>query len=289
MGSSARAKRDDVPMAPRPYTNQHLYTALRLTVETYDKATGAAGPRGHATGFVITGLNSPGYLVTNRHVLDPLFRGPRFLRYGLGSVRIESYSARSPDAPPRTIDLSEVDPIYLDNNADIDLAIIDLRTLPREASLPSVFRVIDLVPTVDIRRDVVGAGSEVVIAGYPEVGGEVGARPVLVAGRISSDLRVPATFGSQTFTAHEGLCHAFSRGGMSGAPVLTAVDEGSGPVGTPEGTRVRVVGVNAGHIQLDAGGDSASAISRFVTVPVLLRLFEQVDFDLASVWAMDYD
>ena len=102
-------------MAAREYTNQHLYRALRLTVETYAKFNGGTR-QGNATGFVLKPWNAsePGYLVTNRHVLDPPFRSSDYLDQVLGTVTVETYSPNNPKADPTTITLSDVRPVFLD-------------------------------------------------------------------------------------------------------------------------------------------------------------------------------
>ena len=81
-------------------------------------------------------------------------------------------------------------------------------------------------------------GEDVFIAGYPGLGKLGFERPLLVSGIVSSDPRYPATFVDETLPSSV-LCHSFSWGGMSGAPVVGI----SSAIGES-----KLFGVNAGHI-----------------------------------------
>ena len=62
--------------APSVSGSVNIYGAIQQSVAQYSRASGVPVPGGSATGFVL--FNSAlqrNYLVTNRHVIDPAFRG----------------------------------------------------------------------------------------------------------------------------------------------------------------------------------------------------------------------
>jgi hypothetical protein len=104
---------------------------------------------------------------------------------------------------------------------------------------------------VESEIDLLTPGEQVLIVGYPGIRG-VPERPVLFNGIISSDPRYPAMFGETTFE-NSVLCHSFSWGGMSGAPVL-GFSEAIG--------QTKIIGINAGHIEGTGNfGEGSSPIS----------------------------
>ncbi|MET7636438.1 MULTISPECIES: S1 family peptidase [unclassified Streptomyces] len=261
-----------------------LYGALRLDVERYDKGSGKT-LLGHGTGFIVTVRDCGGYglfaefLVTNRHVVDPAFGPQGSVTTALAALTISGHhqprGRRLSPKPVKAI-LRNPAPIYPDD-PDIDLAVIrfdrqDREVLEGDGWFTSFTEQQIASPWVYEEADVY-AGTQVLAAGYPSLGGQTNAtRPILVGGEVPSDPRFPSEFEGTTYP-DSALCHAFSRAGMSGAPVFAPIpknrrhDEEEEPVVAFE---LGIIGVNAGHLR--TAGTSDGVISHFVKSTALLRM-----------------
>lgn len=246
----------------RFYTRWHLYSALRLSVTAVDKGSGRARSF-TATGFLLSQRASTKrrlWLVTNRHVLDPPF-DPKYASYMLEQVTVKGVvvSSRGSDDIPFEFSLSTpVSHFPTDTQVDVGMVALDNEALPASAA-QMAFATTDLVGRSDIHDDLVGVGSEIVLAGYPALDNGTSERPVLVPGMVSSDLQHAAEYGGHVYRGR-GMCHAFSRGGMSGAPVLTTITPEGWPEinEPPEEPVVRVLGINCGHPREKHGPEALS-------------------------------
>ena len=265
----------------RRYTRRHLYSAVHITARGYDRAN-RKDFCGTGTGFFIeagTRLESF-HLVTARHVLDPDHADP-----GAGLRHLESITVRGVRTH-RHQDDTEFEFTFTPEHVafhpddDIDLAVVHIEPDSKDAG--SVFGVAmeksDIIKPHVILADDVGVGTEIVMVGYPRLENGVGYRPLLVPGIVSSDLRYDADYGGNRYPGR-GICHSFSRGGMSGAPVLTAVmqsvtwdDDG------PREPAVRLLGINTGHPREK---DRPEALSLFVPATALAPL---IDDDLDQLY-----
>jgi Trypsin-like peptidase domain len=260
-----------------------LYRALRLDVERYDKSSGKTITSGHGTGFLIDAelgerFERARFLVTNRHVMDPGFGPEGKPTQGQGDLTVSGHMQRRHyDRLPRPksikVIITEPVPIF-PSKPNIDLAMVRFD----RASMQVVdgsgrfdrFSEEDIAsPWVYADGDV-HAGTQILMAGYPSFGGQSDAiRPILVEGIVSSDPRFPAELEGVRYP-RSALCHAFSRAGMSGAPVLAAVlKKPQGKDALPE-FQLNVIGVNAGHLR--TAGSSEGVISHFVTSIALLEM-----------------
>jgi hypothetical protein len=237
------------PQNPRIYNRRHLYSALKLTATLVDKRNGTTRPPSTATGFALHVQGDPRrtLIVTNRHVLDPAYSGrPEHASCYIERLQISgrSVSRGQNDLFEFTID----HPIpLLSKNYDHDVAAIDITDLDVPLAVHgTAFDSGDLIPEFDAITDEVGPGTPIVMAGYPRLENGVGDRPILVPGQVASDLNYAAEYGGNVYP-QRGLCHSFSRGGMSGSPVLAAVMWDKSWDGTDVERRVRLLGINVGH------------------------------------------
>jgi hypothetical protein len=244
----------------------NIYVAIRVTVEQYDRGTGQTLAGGSATGFTLFNeASATNYLVTNRHVVDPLFRGEP--SKGVGGVRLRGYYQPNDNAvDPRSFDGVVAQPQFTFHpDESIDLAVVSGDVCWAEGAssptgLGSMSRLhFSMLPNTRESR-MLSAGEAIAMIGYPQIGGETGSRPILVSGIVASDPRFGAEVGAEAL-AHSVLCHSFSWGGMSGAPVVAHLE------GVNE---TRLVGVNAGHIGMQ--GVTGGVLSHFVPVRLLLEL-----------------
>lgn len=260
----------------------HLYAGAAITAHLYDRATGKSLTPRHGTVFVMKGRFGL-YFVTNRHVLEG-GKTPT----GLDSIEISGYRQPTEDlgAPPVPWRYShKVPEVVFHPDPNTDLALIPHPTYsprfgnPAESPecwsasapwSPNSFGLEWLASEAELQ--LLQPGDQVFIAGYPGVAytGASGRsankddRPIIVSGIVASDSRYPATFGDATL--HNAvLCHSFSWGGMSGAPVIGF----SQSIGA-----TMILGVNAGHIR--GQGPAGGVISHFVRSSALIDLLAKV-------------
>lgn len=222
-----------------------------------------------ATGFVMQDDDRGLWLVTNRHVLDPAFHPVYDGTWYLERILIEGTAVRFDGDSLIQCEVRDPKPRF-HACLDVDIAVLGL---PDDSDLRDAsFRLSDLVHEHEIDDDEIGVGSEFVMPGYPTLDNGTGVRPILVPGLVSSDLRYDAEYGDNIYVG-QGLCHAFSRGGMSGAPMLTTIVRRPffGDSGDPT-REVKVLGVNCGHPTEKNG---VSALSMFVPSWRLDELFAE--------------
>lgn len=261
---------------------RHLYSALRLTAVMHNSDGSPAS--GYGTGFVIEhdlfhGGGHKGYLVTNRHVLDPNFK--RYVGRTLTEVTVKGhyqhvYHAQTRSVPSgdiRQIEFKIRNPEPIFPPEPVDLAVIDLDAAELEAgqldinSIPAY----QLAGHGTFERALVTVGSQVLMPGYPAVGQDVADRPILVSGTIASDPRYSAAIGGTHLPA-SALCHSFSWSGMSGSPVFAIASNSERSFGEDEKPELVVAGINAGHITSDG---AQGVLTHFVKAPALVQLLHE--------------
>ncbi|MGW6541734.1 S1 family peptidase [Streptomyces massasporeus] len=261
---------------------QILYSAVRVTPCFVDRHAVAREPTG--TGFFVDDTATGGrrYLVTNRHVLDPDFK--EYRGWALESVRVDGHYQSDRyggvlNATPQAVRVGTPAPVF-PQDPSIDLALLPLDEHSEITVLEGVggfnSSPSSLIATSEhFSSGRVTVGRQVLMPGYPGIGGEAAARPILVAGVVASDPRYAAAIGSRTFP-NEVLCHAFSWEGMSGSPVLCRIPKESltwEDVQNLGGQEVVLAGINAGHITTSGG--TAGVLSRIVRADALASLLEQ--------------
>jgi hypothetical protein len=258
---------------------RHLYAALRLRATVYDRYTGKSlGPR-LGTGFIV-GPENPdgtqrGYLVTNRHVLDPTFGSNPQPTAACESLEVSGYFQHVGDARAlpyaQSFTIENPRPVFASDDADLGVLDLDLNKSLSTCGPPVKSNWFDFAALAgrqafdDMSLTV---GSSIVIPGYPAPNGVAADRPILVGGVVASDPRVDAEVGAEKF-AGGVLCHAFSWGGMSGSPVLAAIQKPTWADVMGEPARLSLVGVNAGHV---ISNGTSGVMSHFVKSTVLINL-----------------
>jgi len=265
----------------RRFSRNHLYAAVHLQTRGLEKRSGT-GFSGTGTGFFLKADRTDVgyYLVTARHVLDP----GHAKEPGSGLWKPDEVRVRGTRTSQRRADREfsfalPHDRAMFHPDPDIDLAVVLLEPgeLP-DCVADVTFSMSDIIRPAAILGDEVGVGTEIAMVGYPRLETGVGYRPLLVPGIVSSDLRYDADYGGQVYPGR-GICHSFSRGGMSGAPVLTTVKEGiDWEEEGPREPAVRILGINTGH---PTEKERPEALSLFVPVTALMAL---VDDDMASLY-----
>jgi Trypsin-like peptidase domain len=256
---------------------RHLYASVCITATFYDRATGTTLKNRIGTAFLLRG-RSREYLVTSRHLVDYNYRRRRESEEVAGAI-LERVELRGEFQPE---DLAEdtkwyrveyANPVFTFAPSDVtDLAVMVAHDpsrpphLEQEIASP-VWQLnhygMSWLATTQQLNSVV-PGDDVFIAGYPGLGTLGIDRPLLVSGIVSSDPRYPATFVDETLPSSV-LCHSFSWGGMSGAPVVGI----SSAIGES-----KLFGVNAGHIA--SQGVAGGVIAHFVRSDALIELLVDI-------------
>ncbi|MEV6057920.1 serine protease [Streptomyces sp. NPDC052107] len=254
----------------------HLYASFRLTVHMYESDGSDSKTVGSGTGFVIrsrlpTG-GRKGYLVTNRHVLDPSFAKPT--GRGIDKVEVIGF-AQVGDARPIRFTIQSPQPEFADGGADV--AVIDLERATIPGGCPELTEMSNLrLANASDFQERLHVGAQVLMPGYPSIDGVAAERPILVSGTVASDPREMAEIGRERFP-NCVLCHSFSWGGMSGSPVFALLPKESLTWGDLEhgvSRELYLVGINRGHLRI--GGMAEGALTYFVKTPLLAALLRRI-------------
>ncbi|MFD9591216.1 serine protease [Kitasatospora sp. NPDC059973] len=209
---------------------RHLYTAVRLTAHTHGRDGAPSKTVVSGTGFIVrSGLftgDRKGFLVTNRHVLDPDFVKSRLRTvykvevagFVQNSGAWKGVSYLSGNAKPVRFTIESPEPMFADG--DHDIALIDLETAKVPGGCPDLTELsnLNLACNLDFEQRV-HVGAQVITPGYPSIDHVTAHRPILVSGTVASNPRESAETGAHQWMDHV-LCHSFGWGGMSGSPVF---------------------------------------------------------------------
>lgn len=246
---------------PRLYNLAHLYSALRLTCSVYDRATNHPVKTATATGFVVHDRERRElWLVSNRHAFDPPFAEHEARPWAIGDIRIQGRAVTRGEETPIDFSLENPHPVF-HRDADVDLAMIKLEADGVRGLHTVAYSTSEFVTRSEVLKDELGVGTSFVMPGYPSFQDVVGNSPILVPGLVSSDLRKDAEYGEAKYPG-EGLCHAFSRAGMSGAPLLASVTRYRWSAEDDPKRELKILGVNRGHIDEPPYG--MSTLSLFI-------------------------
>lgn len=234
---------------------------------------------GKGTGFLVAEQDATGkhafFLVTNRHVVDPSYADPRFVGASIRSVRIDGYRVDAGGVVVPTAAEWAVQPdfVFWPKAAGEDVALVPTTSVTNlTAAQPQTLYTTQVLATQAEFGEDISVGDFVVMCGYPKLAGVQVEEPLLLPGVVSSD---PSRLRPHPQKVGDGrlfLLHAFSRQGLSGAPVFATqrgIAMGDGLAG-PQHRVARLVGVNAGHWPGDE--DGPAAFSYAVRSDVLLEL-----------------
>jgi hypothetical protein len=264
---------------------RHLYAALRLRVYMYERDGSDSKTVGSGTGFVVrsTPLSGKrkGFLVTNRHVLDPdfaKFTGRKVEKVeAAGFVQPTLQGMISGSAGPVAFTIQSPQPVFAAGGDDADVAVLDLETAAIAGGCPELTELSNLhLASAQDFKSRLHVGAQVLIPGYPGIDLVTAERPILVGGTVASDPREVAEIGPEKFQDNV-LCHSFSWGGMSGSPVFAFLPKDAlswGDVQRGNARELCLVGVNRGHLNI--GGTAEGALTYFVKSSVLTPLLRDM-------------
>lgn len=246
-------------------SNQYLYSAYQIIcafTSEFNEPIKCSG-----TGFWVMCNDSKLALVTNRHLLDPEYAGLKGQGYKLDRLIVSGKSNDQSSGLPDTDMIFEiVSPLvrYPTKYQNDIACIVDPKVKPHPSSDTRIdfFIPIELLATAKDFESQFSVCDFVAFPGFPEWYDKRQNRPILRTGTISSDPRYPYS-NSSSYKGERLAYEAFSYGGASGSPVF-ALQKGLKPgkgISFPGFRDVKVVGINAGHLNEDSGKGQHSGIS----------------------------
>ncbi len=231
--------------------NSYLYAAKKIQVVF---SNGKTSKPIQGTGFFIEKEDKI-ILVTNRHMVDPLFYSPDLVDYSIISFIIESYQSFDENRKPIYFNLGEVvnfnEFIVAADSNDV-ACLFNVKIKNPGFTINSC---IDYEMLADERwiNEKLCVCDSIAYPGFPQWYDKKNNTPIFRMGTIASDPRFNYSYSSVNYqnrlaiVAYEG----FSTGGSSGSPVF-AVQKGF-QIGTglkaPSDffREVKLIGINAGH------------------------------------------
>ena len=232
-----------------PIPRQWLEATNRVDVQ-FDN--GAETKTDSGSGFWVADQDGYCLFITNRHVVDMVYRDKKYLPEG---YRLSRLTVSSHSAVPRNqgvvVDLeSNIDiRVHASHGVDIAILIPGAQTLPGGAtpiSIPASTHLAD-----QSFFEVLPWGAQVSFASFQAWGDSKTQKPILRTGIVSSD---PLDDYSSNIVDRNSalLLEAFSFSGSSGSPVFANAfglqTDGMLLTGGPGFREARVIGVVCGHI-----------------------------------------
>lgn len=247
-----------------------IYAACQIGVQ-FETPWGEVHDASTGTGFVVTDKQDRPWVVTNRHVLEPNFRGdqPKYAGFKLCAVKLFGRRADG-SVFDYVIDPSKGRILFHDN-VETDVALLEpWVTSTNGDDLNQLGRYFTLDQLADDAyfQDELYPVDVVCTPGYPDPHDKLSRRPIMRTGTIASDPRYNYTWDKTArgdVVAYDG----FSLPGASGSPVFAL---GRGASSVKQDSRAgRVVGVNAGHINNIGGHTGISWFYKATVIPEILR------------------
>jgi len=264
--------------------SDQLYVAVKLEMEFLRPDASPLIVQG--TGFVVVDIRrSLAVVVTSRHLLDPAFRPPGTNRKAQLGLRLHEVRGkawrRSGTGLERFVWRIESPRAMYHLDDHLDVGLLDLNDLKVESGSNTLEFYVPrdlLSPRSDFDGSIISAADMVAVIGYPEINGDATDSPLLIPGILSSDPRISAPLpGLPTDIV---AYHAFSRSGMSGAPVVAPTRglkvTGDISIESADWRGVRIVGVNSGHLRRDS--NDPMPLSYFCPSWAVLEILDQVAF-----------
>jgi hypothetical protein len=230
-----------------------LYAAYKLQVTFED--LGTADKIYHGTCFFVYVDNFP-YLVTNRHVIDPSYKEPKYKNLKMKDLLIEGYFTDELWHQVRVNNCTFFTPEKWDE--DLVVAIL----LGNQTMSPSPPAEKNLWPRVNgFDQTTIASQSwldsnlkvcdAVAFPGYPPFHDWNGIRPIMRMGSIASDPTSDYCWESGQSPARRVAYEAMSFNGSSGSPIIVTQTELDPNRPGQVHRTFKIVGVNAGHVKVD--------------------------------------
>jgi len=242
--------------------NNFLYSAYKIEA-VYSDGVKSIGRK--ATGFILEISNNKPWIITNRHVIDLNYKEPTQKYFGFKLIDL-LISGRYPDDTTYTLQISTNASFYFHDKFENDVVIIEALGKPNTIKLYWHFVLRHLANNAEYIE--IFPFDLICFTGFPFPHDQFAGRPILRAGRISSDPKFEYSWNKES----QGQCVAyegFSSEGASGSPVFALSRGISGMPGARQGY---LIGINAGHIPSTTGH---SGISYFYKSIVIHEIIEK--------------
>lgn len=230
--------------------NTYIYAVSKITLVI---SNGTDNVSIQGTGFFIVKENEL-FLITNRHVVQPDWKEPKYQGYKLLSITFDrrDYNETTKNVEVETIEMKSYNMLFAENDIDDIACITNIEVNDCwSKKTPICIEYSMLANSENFEKDLSICDS-VAIIGFPIVYDHKHNMPILRSGVISSDPRLDYSFNGRD-NGHALAYEAFSTSGASGSPVfaiqkgfkigdgLKAPDEFYKPV--------MLIGINAGSIE----------------------------------------
>lgn len=230
--------------------NTYIYAVSKITLVI---SNGTDNVSIQGTGFFIVKENDL-FLITNRHVVQPEWKEPKYQGYKLLSITFDrrDYNETTKNVEVETIEMKSYNMLFAENDIDDIACITNIEVNDCwSKKTPICIEYSMLANSENFEKDLSICDS-VAIIGFPIVYDHKHNMPILRSGVISSDPRLDYSFNGRD-NGHALAYEAFSTSGASGSPVF-AIQKGfkiGDGLKAPDGfyRPVMLIGINAGNIE----------------------------------------
>ena len=249
-----------------PLPKAYFYSAHEITATFDDYGTTKTR---EGTAFLANTENGKYFLVTNRHVLDPSFpSGVGANHWTLTGVSIRGFGHDFMSFEGNISGIPE--PFYSIDKTE-DIAVLRVRDL--KAKTTGGRKSVNSIPISLMANQqyfaTLLAGDFIAMPGYPEWRDRQDGRPILRSGTLASEPMSGYTGPTQESSPRRRLIEAFSFGGSSGSPVFALALGMRGDVVTDNFRELRLIGINAGHLQVKGRGDHSGLSFMFTSIAIV--------------------
>jgi hypothetical protein len=262
-------------------SNDALYSAIQIKSIFFRESTGETASV-DGTGFFVHNKHKKFCLLTNRHVLDFGYKTKDYRKtsgFSLEKIEITAF-ASDEDASPRemprvritgTLD-GDKNSVMFSSDYENDVAVmVDPRfRFDRQDVRFDYFVGHGLLANEAWISEKISVCDFVAFPGFPPWHDKAEGRPIFRTGSISSDPRSKYSYSGEP-EGDRVAYEAFSFGGSSGSPVFSFRKSG---VEANTFTEVRLIGINAGHLNHEYM--QHSGISFFYKSSVILEMIDGI-------------
>lgn len=262
--------------------NSFLYTAYKITSTFKDSNNKSKSIVG--TCFFVKNVRGKIVLITNRHCIEADYNDVRYKDYKIHAVTINGKFADDiKEAPSETISLFVTDfEILLPDNYKDDIVCLNNLTFIVPDSKEKFTNIqyhipYEYIADEDRINDKLSVCDFVAFPGYPQWHDKLNDLPIFRSGTIASDPRFNYSYSGNDEGSRIAY-EAFSYGGSSGSPVF-ALQKGFSVSGALKGGYFReamLIGINAGHLNVDGPNAVHSGISFFFKSSIIIRLINKI-------------
>lgn len=230
--------------------NHYLYSAKKI-ISTWSDGTNTVELRG--TGFILR-KNDDFILVTNRHVVEPVYYAAKYAGYKVTCFQIESFESFDASGLPQNMNSASIsnwsDFVFHPNQYNDIACLKNPKTIGGDFTINAPIEISMLATAEWINQKLVVCDT-IAYPGFPEWYDRLNNTPIFRMGTIASDPRLNYSYNPSAPVSDRIAYEGFSTGGASGSPVFAiqrGFRTGKGLTASDDFFReVKIIGINAGH------------------------------------------